>query len=63
MKVHLLLGSGCQPRRRWRRWKPILRGVKRDDFQNFMRKMLQWDSARRSTAGELFQDEWLQEQT
>ncbi|KAI1855941.1 hypothetical protein JX265_012024 [Neoarthrinium moseri] len=31
-------------------------------FLEFMRKMLQWAPERRSTAGELFQDAWLQEQ-
>lgn len=32
-------------------------------FIEFMRKMLQWAPERRSTAEELFQDAWLQEQT
>ncbi|KAJ8132004.1 hypothetical protein O1611_g1615 [Lasiodiplodia mahajangana] len=32
-------------------------------FLEFVRKMVHWDPAQRSTAGELFQDPWLQDET
>lgn len=41
----------------------LLTGDEKTRFLEFMRKMLQWDPKRRSTARELFQDAWLQEQT
>ncbi|KAK8116056.1 kinase-like domain-containing protein [Apiospora sp. TS-2023a] len=40
-----------------------LAGDEKRRFLEFMRKMLQWAPERRSTAGELFQDRWLQGQT
>jgi hypothetical protein len=40
-----------------------LTGDEKRRFLEFMRKMLQWAPERRSTAGELFQDAWLQEKT
>lgn len=36
-----------------------LQGKEKDVFLCLMRKMLQWDPARRSTAKELRQDPWL----
>lgn len=41
----------------------LLTGDDKKQFLEFMRKMLQWSPERRSTAGELFQDAWLQERT
>ncbi|KAM3431985.1 hypothetical protein NHJ13734_007062 [Beauveria thailandica] len=41
----------------------LLTGDDKKQFLEFMRKMLQWSPERRSTARELFQDAWLQEQT
>jgi serine/threonine-protein kinase SRPK3 len=40
-----------------------LAGDEKRRFLDFMRKMLQWAPERRRTAGELFQDAWLQDQT
>ncbi|UZP32334.1 hypothetical protein NXS19_000150 [Fusarium pseudograminearum] len=40
----------------------LLEGDEKKRFLEFMRKMLQWAPERRSTAGELFQDAWLQQQ-
>ncbi|KAI1821796.1 kinase domain protein [Xylaria intraflava] len=39
-----------------------LTGDEKRRFLTFMQKMLQWAPEQRSTAGELFQDAWLQEQ-
>lgn len=44
----------------------IEKHLERDEkrrFLEFMRKMIQWAPEQRSTARELFQDAWLQEQT
>lgn len=41
----------------------LLAGDEKTRFLEFMHKMLQWDPKQRSTARELFQDAWLQEQT
>jgi hypothetical protein len=39
-----------------------LSGTEKRRFLEFMRKMLRWDPEQRSSAGELYQDHWLQEQ-
>ncbi|KAI8947219.1 kinase-like domain-containing protein [Xylaria longipes] len=39
-----------------------LTGEEKRRFLEFMRKMLNWDPAQRSSPGELYQDPWLQEQ-
>ncbi|KAF5226895.1 hypothetical protein FAUST_12114, partial [Fusarium austroamericanum] len=39
----------------------LLEGDEKKRFLEFMRKMLQWAPERRSTAGEPFQDDWLQQ--
>lgn len=40
----------------------ILQGEDKKRFLEFMRKMLQWDPEKRSSAAELLQDPWLQEE-
>ena len=37
----------------------VLGGEDRDLFLRFMRKMLQWEPEKRSTAAELAKDEWI----
>ncbi|KAG6157464.1 hypothetical protein E4U11_005240 [Claviceps purpurea] len=37
----------------------VLEGEDRDCFSRFMRKMLQWDPEKRSSAKELAEDEWV----
>ena len=41
----------------------VLGGEDRDLFLRFMRKMLQWEPEKRSTAAELAQDEWIHKHT
>ncbi|KAG6278914.1 hypothetical protein E4U47_004544 [Claviceps purpurea] len=37
----------------------VLEGGDRDCFSRFMRKMLQWDPEKRSSAKELAEDDWV----
>ncbi|KAG6175631.1 hypothetical protein E4U27_006036 [Claviceps purpurea] len=52
-------GSSIPESRSFEQRESVLEGEDRDCFLRFMRKMLQWDPEKRSSAKELAEDEWI----